>query len=69
MYCIAIFCKMQDMASSTDIVCNGLMKLLYLLYLRDILGEDIILKWYRTGDESSTAAAVRKQVMSTGCTV
>jgi hypothetical protein len=57
------------MASSTDTVRNGLLKLLHLLYEKDILGEDIILKWYNRGEESSTAAALRKQVMSTGCAV
>jgi hypothetical protein len=57
------------MASSTDKVPNGLLKLLHLLYEKDILGEDIILEWYNNGDESSTAADLHKQIMSTGCTV
>jgi hypothetical protein len=57
------------MASSTDLVCNGLLKLLHLLYEKDILGEDIILKWYNSGEESPTAAALRKQVLATGFTV
>jgi hypothetical protein len=57
------------MACPTDTVPNGLLRLLHLLYQKDILGEDIILKWYNSGDESSTAAALRKQVMSTGRTV
>jgi hypothetical protein len=55
------------MAASTDIVRDGLLKLLHLLYEEDILEEDIILKWYNSGDKSSTAAALRKQVMSAGC--
>lgn len=53
---------LEDMAASTDTVCDGLLKLLHLLYEKDILGEDIILKWYNSGDKSSTAAALRKQV-------
>jgi hypothetical protein len=57
------------MAASTGIVHHLLLKLLHLLYEKDILGEDIILKWYNSGEESSTAAAVRKQVMPTGCTI
>jgi hypothetical protein len=55
------------MAASTDTVRDGLLKLLHLLYEKDILGEDSILKWYNSGDKSSTAAALRKPVMSTGC--
>jgi hypothetical protein len=55
------------MAASTDTVSDGLLKLLHLLYEKDILGEDTILKWYNSGDKSSTAAALRKQVMSTRC--
>jgi hypothetical protein len=54
------------MAASSDTVCNGLIKLLHLLYEKDILGEDAIMKWYNSGDdESSTAAALRKQVITT----
>jgi hypothetical protein len=55
------------MAASTGTVCDGLLKLLHLLYEKDILGEDTILKWYNSGDKSSTAASLRKQVMFTGC--
>ncbi|PNF27949.1 hypothetical protein B7P43_G16441 [Cryptotermes secundus] len=53
---------LEDMAASTDTVCEGLLKLLHLLYDKDILGEDAILKWYNSDDKSSTAAALRKQV-------
>lgn len=56
------------MAASTDTVCEGLLKLLHLLYDKDILGEDAILKWYNSDDKSSTAVALRKQVMPTGRT-
>jgi len=53
------------MAASTDMLCDGLMKLLHLLYEKDILGEDVIMKWYNSGvGESSVATALRKQVMS-----
>jgi hypothetical protein len=53
------------MAASTDMLRDGLMKLLHLLYEKDILEEDVIMKWYNSGDgESSTATALRKQVIS-----
>jgi hypothetical protein len=53
------------MAASTDMLRDGLMKLLHLLYEKDILGEDVIMKWYNSGvDESSVATALRKQVIS-----
>jgi hypothetical protein len=55
------------MAASTDTVRDGLLKLLHLLYEKDILEEVTILKRYNSGDKSSAAAALRKQVMSTGC--
>jgi hypothetical protein len=53
------------MAASTDTVRDGLIKLLHLLYEKDILGEDIIMKWYNSGDDESTSAALRKQVIRT----
>jgi hypothetical protein len=53
------------MAASTDTLRDGLMKLLHLLYEKDILGEDIIMKWYNSGDEKLTSAALRKQVICT----
>lgn len=57
--------NLQDMAASTDMLRDGLMKLLHLLYEKDILGEDVIMKWYNSGvDESSVATALRKQVIS-----
>ena len=49
-------------------LCDGLMKLLHLLYEKDILGEDVIMKWYNSGvGESSVATALRKQVISIWC--
>jgi len=56
------------MAASTDMLHDGLMKLLHLLYEKDILGEDVIMKWYNSGvGESSVATALRKQVISIWC--
>jgi len=53
------------MAASTDMLHDGLMKLLHLLYEKEILGEDVIMKWYNSGaDISPVAAALRKQVIS-----
>ncbi|XP_021936996.1 translation initiation factor eIF-2B subunit epsilon isoform X3 [Zootermopsis nevadensis] len=52
---------LEDMASSTDTLHDGLSKLLHLLYEKDILAEDIIMKWYNSGDENSTSTALRKQ--------
>jgi len=53
------------MAASTDLLHDGLMKLLHLLYEKDILGEDVIMKWYNSSvGESSVATALRKQVVS-----
>lgn len=53
------------MAASTDMLHDGLMKLLHLLYEKDILGEDVILKWYNSGaGVSPVATALRKQVIS-----
>lgn len=52
------------MAASTDMLHDGLMKLLHMLYDKDIFGEDVIMKWYNSGvGESSVATALRKQVM------
>lgn len=52
------------MAASTDMLHDGLMKLLHMLYEKDILGEDVIMKWYNSGvGESSVATALRKQVI------
>jgi hypothetical protein len=60
--------ELQDMAASTDMLRDGLMKLLHMLYEKDILGEDVIMKWYNNGDgESTTATALRKQVTSLCC--
>jgi hypothetical protein len=57
--------KLQDMAASTDMLHDGVMKLLHLLYEKDILGEDVIMQWYKGGvGESSVAIALRKQVIS-----
>lgn len=54
---------LEDMAASTDVLRDGLMKLLHLLYQNYILVEDVILKWYNSGHgESSIATALRKQV-------
>jgi hypothetical protein len=56
------------MAASTDVLRDGLMKLLHLLYQNYILVEDVILKWYNSGHgESSIATALRKQVISIWC--
>jgi hypothetical protein len=53
------------MTASTDLLHDGLMKLLHLLYETDILGEDVIMKWYKSSvGESSVATALRKQVIS-----
>lgn len=52
------------MAASKDILRDGLMKLLHMLYEKDILGEDVIMKWYNSGvGESPVATALRKQVI------
>jgi hypothetical protein len=52
------------MAASTDTLRDVLIKLIHLLYENDILGEEIIMKWYNSGeDKSTTSAAVRKQVI------
>jgi len=53
------------MAASTDMLHDGLMKLVHLLYEKDILGEDVIMKWYNSGaGVSPVATALRKQVIS-----
>ncbi|PSN41588.1 hypothetical protein C0J52_17905 [Blattella germanica] len=53
----------NDMATSTDILRECLIKLLHLLYEKDILTEDNIMEWHKSSDEESeTAASLRKQV-------
>ncbi|XP_069685017.1 translation initiation factor eIF2B subunit epsilon [Periplaneta americana] len=53
----------EDMASSTEVVQGGLTKLIHLLYDKDVLSEENIVKWYNNGDEESpTASSLRKQI-------
>ncbi|KAJ9593230.1 hypothetical protein L9F63_015229 [Diploptera punctata] len=53
---------LEDMATSVDILREGLIKLLHLLYEQEILTEDNIMEWYKHGDKSEMAINLRNQV-------